>query len=402
MTPRNSGRFVSRSGLTRRTFLGTAAAGAALAASPRQAAAAHGEPAGDRVHFLFDGLDLSPAESSELLGKLVRDGKAGKDVYLNGGCVAELETRVARLLGKERAAFLPTGTLANHLALRCQAAGKSRVLVQADSHVYRDTLDCVPTLSHLNLVPLAPGKATVPLDQVEEAYRQAAARPFPVGVGVISLECPVRRQLGEAFDVGEMARISAFARKHDIRMHLDGARLWIASAYTGVSPAEYAALFDTVYVSLYKYLNAGAGAVLAGPRGVIEQVTHAQKQFGGGMYQAWPYAAVALHYLDGFAERFQKAKATAEALYERLGKHPRFRVERIPNGTNIAKLHVKDVEGPRYRAALQRSGITLNNPRPGGAEFFLTVNESLNRRPAEELAKAFIAALGDSSGSQGG
>src|SRR5262249_23962584 len=160
---------------------------------------------------------------------------------------------------------------ANHLAIRCQAGSKSRVLVQAESHVYRDTLDCVPTLSHLNLVPLAAGKATVPLDHVEEAYRQGTARPVPGQAGVSPLGCPVRRRLGEAFDVGEMARISTFARKHDVRMHLDGARLWIASAYTSVAPAEYAALFDTVYVSLYKYFNAGAGAILAGPRGLIEQ-----------------------------------------------------------------------------------------------------------------------------------
>jgi threonine aldolase len=360
-----------------------------------QPAAGQAEPHGEVVHFLLDGLGLSTAEYSQLLAKLARDGQAGQDVYLNGGCVAELEARFAKLLGKERAAFLPTGTLANHLAIRCQAGAKSRVLVQAESHVYRDTLDCVPTLSHLNLVPLAAGKATVPVTDVEEAYRQATARPFPVEVGVISLECPVRRKLGEAFDVGEMARISAFARKHDIRMHLDGARLWIASAYTGVSPGEYAAHFDTVYVSLYKYFNAGAGAILAGPRAVIEQVTHAQKLFGGGMYQAWPYAAVALHYLDGFAERFQKATATAGALFDRLGRHPRFQVERIPNGTNVVKLHVKDVDGARYQAALKNRGVRINNPRPGSAEFFLTVNESLNRRPADDLAKAFIDALGD-------
>ena len=93
--------------------------------------------------------------------------------------------------------FVPTGTLANHLAIRCQAGGKSRVLVQAESHVYRDSLDCVPTLSHLNLVPLAADKATVPVGEVEEAYRRATDRPFPLQVGVISLESPVRRKLGE-------------------------------------------------------------------------------------------------------------------------------------------------------------------------------------------------------------
>ena len=129
----------------------------------------------------------------------------------------------------------------------------------------------------------------------------------------------MRRKLGEAFDYEEMKRIAAFARRHDIKLHLDWARLFLASAYTGVAPADYAALFDTVYVSLYKYFNAGTGAVLAGPRGVIEQVAHARKVFGGGLYQAWPYAAVALHFLDGFRERYEKAVATGKALFDHPG-----------------------------------------------------------------------------------
>jgi threonine aldolase len=345
------------------------------------------------VHFLTDGLHLSPAEYARLLTRLVQDGHAGADRYLGGGCVAELEKRFAQVLGKERAVFVPTGTLANHLALRCQARDRTRALVQAESHVYRDSLDCVQTLSHLNLVPLAAGKATFTLAEVEEAHRQAMGGPFPLQVGVISIESPVRRQLGEAFDYEEMKRIAAFARKHDIKLHLDGARLFVGSAYTGVTPADYAALFDTVYVSLYKYFNAGTGAILAGPRGVVEQVAHARKVFGGGLYQAWPYAAVALNYLDGFGERYQKAVAAGRALFEQLGKHPRFRVEPIPRGTNIAKLQVKDVDGVKYQAALKKHDVLVGNPRQGSAEFALIVNESLNRRPAEELTRAFVEAL---------
>lgn len=377
---------------TRRTFLGTGAAGAILGGSPLVAVAGAGESATD-VSFRSDGLTLSPIEYAQLLAKLSHEGRAGQDDYLSGGCVAELETRVAKLLGKERALFLPTGTLANHLAIRCQAGGKSRAFVQSESHVYRDSLDCVQTLSHLNLVPLGADKATVPLGEVEEAYQRAMDRPFPLQVGFIALECPVRRKLGETFDFREMKKIAAFARKHDIKMHLDGARLWIASAYTGVSPSEHAALFDTVYVSLYKYFNAGAGAVLAGPRGVIEHVAQARKMFGGGLCAAWPSAAVALHYLEGFPERYQKAVAAGQALFARLEEHPRFRVERIPHGTNIVKLHLKDVDGAKYQAALKSRGVSIGKPSPDSSGIILKVNESLNRRPADELAKAFIESL---------
>ena len=92
-----------------------------------------------------------------------------------------------------------------------------------------------------------------------ESRRNDARVATPVGV--ISIESPVRRAHGEVFDFAEMQRIAAFARERRIGLHLDGARVFLATAYTGITPAEYSALFDTVYVSLYKYFNAAGGAV---------------------------------------------------------------------------------------------------------------------------------------------
>ena len=190
-----------------------------------------------------------------------------------------------------------------------------------------------------------------------------------------------------------MKRIAAFARKHDIQMHLDGARLWIASAYTGVTPREYADLFDTVYVSLYKCFNAGTGRMLAGPRAVIEQVAQARKVFGGGLYQAWPYAAVALHYLQGFAERYQNAVKASRTLFERLEKHPRFKIEQIPNGTNIVRLHLSEVDTAKYQQALREQGVFVPIRDSNFAGLELMINESLNRLPVEDLARIFIDSL---------
>src|SRR5262249_8435806 len=154
----------------------------------------------------------------------------------------------------------------------------------------------VPVLSHLNLVPLGAGRATFTVGEVEEAYRRATSGPVPLQGGAIAIECPGRREIGEGFDYQEMKRGCALARQHDIKMHLDGARLFLASGFTGVTPADYAALFDTVYISLYKYFNAGTGAILAGSAEVIAKVARERKLFGAGLYHAWPYAAVALHY----------------------------------------------------------------------------------------------------------
>jgi threonine aldolase len=385
--------------LNRREFIKSGTACAALAPNSQplpDVAAMLQEPAAQGpVHFSGDGLQLSPLDYAQLLVKLAKTDNAQRDVYMSGGAIERLETRFAKLLGKERAVFVPTGTLANHLAIRHLARGKSRVLVQAESHIYNDSLDCVQTLSHLNLVPLAAGQATFTLAQVEEAYKRALERPYPVPVGAISIECPVRRRDGEAFDYEEMKRVARFAREHDIKLHLDGARLFLASAYTGITPAEYAALFDTVYISLYKYFNAASGAILAGPSELIEQIARDRKVFGSGIYQAWPFAAVALHYLDGFTERYQKAVEVAKGLFTLLEKHPRFRVEALPRGTNIYKLHVKGVDPEKYQAALASNGIHVprSNPQAQFQGLRLLINESLNWKSAPELAKVFIESL---------
>jgi len=123
-------------------------------------------------------------------------------------------------------------------------------------------------------------------------------------VGAISIESPIRRLRGELFDYAEMQRISALAREKGIGLHLDGARLFMASAFSGISPAGYASLFDTVYISLWKCFNAMNGAVLAGPAKVIDGLFHVRRMFGGALWSAWPFAAVARHYAEGFLDRY--------------------------------------------------------------------------------------------------
>lgn len=383
--------------VSRRGFLQTGAAVGllGLGQSGIASAAASGDPKADEtVHFLFDGLHLTSSECSRLLERLASEGRAKEDTYMSGGAVADLESAFAKALGKEKAVFVATGTLANHLAIRTLAKDASRVIVPADSHIYNDSSDCVETLSHINLVPIGRGKPTFTVAEVREAVRQAADGPFPLRVGAITIECPVRRLDGAVFDYEEMKRVSEYARAHAIGMHLDGARLYIASAYTGVSPAEYAALFDTVYISLYKYFNAAGGAILAGSKAAVNAVAHARKLFGAGLFQAWPQAAVALHYLDGFGERYQKAVATAKALFAELQKDSRFRVEGYPGGTNIFKLHVDGADPKRYTAELKSRGILIRRAQRNAPDFLLFVNESLNRRPADQLARAFMYALG--------
>ncbi len=201
-----------------------------------------------------DGLSLSPVEYAALLQKLSPNVK--QDSYALGGAVAQLEEKVAAALGKEMAVWLPTGTLANHLAVRILAGEKRRVLVQQECHLFNDCGDCCQTLSGLHLIGLAAGQATFTLEQVRAEADRAASGRVTVPIGAIQIETPVRRKTGEMFDLAEMKRISAWAREQRIGLHLDGARLYMAAAYSGVPVQEYARLFDTVYVSMYKYFNA--------------------------------------------------------------------------------------------------------------------------------------------------
>ena len=375
----------------RRTFLKAAASSIAL----QQAALPQAPGAADqrRVLLTGDGVGLSTAEYAQLLTKLTT-GDPKADVYLKGGAVEELEGRFAKLLGKERGLFFPTGTLANHVAVRLLAGERRHVLVQEESHLYRDEGDCAQALSGLNLVPLAAGRATIKATEIVEAVERAAAPPYPVPVGAISIESPVRRTRGQAFDFEELKKISAFAREKKIGLHLDGARMYLASAYTGIAPAAYAALFDTVYVSLYKYFNAPFGAILTGPAPLIEAAAVLRHQFGGGVLHAWQSASVALHYLDGFEERYQRAMRRGEELLGIL-EQKHIRVTRMAVGTNVFQLDFPSTPAEGFQKRLADRGIVIGRPMvQEPAAFQVQVNETILRRSPQEIAEELVRAVG--------
>ena len=124
------------------------------------------------IRLSGDGLGLNPAQYAALLTRLVEETGIVPDSYTLGGSVAQLEEQFARALGKERAIFMPTGTLANHMAVRALAGGSSRVIVQEESHLYQDEGDCAQTLSNLVLMPLGQGRASFTADEVQHVIDQ--------------------------------------------------------------------------------------------------------------------------------------------------------------------------------------------------------------------------------------
>lgn len=377
-------------------WLGTAPALAGAADLPAFAATAPGEAAApeDRAVYLAgDGIGLTPQAYASLLDQLASKADVQEDNYLLGGEVERFEQHWAQLLGKERAVFMPSGTLANHLALRTLAGSRRRVIVPEMSHVYNDTGDACQTLSGQTLMPLAPGEATFTRADVEAVLARTASGRVATDFGAILIESPIRRLSGAMFDWAEAKRICAFAGERGIGTHLDGARLFIASAYTGISPAEYAAPFDTVYVSLWKYFNSGIGAILAGPSRVLDGMFHVRRMFGGNLAVGWQAALVARHYMDGFVDRLKTAVRVSEDLYAALASHPRVGIERIPNGTNLTRVTLKHADPSVVARRLAEKGIRMPGAGPGGV-VTLGVNETWNRTSGADLARAFDEALG--------
>jgi threonine aldolase len=380
--------------MRRRNFiqLGTAlAAGAPIS----NANALQNEPpkpiAQKQTDFIHDGLYLSPMDYSSLLMKLADEGKIKEDYYSNNGVVAELENTFAKLLGKESAIFMPTGTLANHMAVRKLAGVNRRVIVQEQSHFFNDSGDCAQTLSGLTLIPLGENKVSFSIEEVEKVLDKSAKARVETKVGVISIETPVRRQQDRMFAFEDMKTITDFARNHQIKTHLDGARLFVQSVHTNKEPAAFGGMFDTVYTSLWKFFNAASGAILAGPKSFTENMFHERRMFGGSLPYAWPYAAVALHYAEHFIPEYKKAWANAEKFFAAIQKDERCSMVKLENGSHIVRLNIKNTNLVKLKEALEKKNILFNPPDEQG--FMLKVNPSMNYYTAEELGDTFLTAM---------
>jgi threonine aldolase len=346
------------------------------------------DAAASRVVYLTgDGLVTTDVERIQELGRLMSKYEKPGDVYLANGSVTELEHKMAEMLGKEEAAFLPTGTLANNLAVRVLCGDHRHALVQRESHLYLDEADSASLLSGINLVPLAAGKAAPSYEEVVAAIDSAEHGPYPLAVGAISLESPVRRVNGASVPYALVEKISTLARSKGIGMHLDGARVLLLSGTEGFDVERYSALFDTVYVSLYKYLGAPFGAVLAGNKATIAKVRDLRHAYGGLIYHGWQAALPALDALPGFQQRFVASRAAGERLFEGLQGAGGFEIQRVPDGSNITVVEVSQARAANLQARLAKADIHVRPVVDG--KMLIWINETIVRQSTQELVKAF-------------
>ena len=382
----------------RRHFLaasGMAAATPSLAlAATVPAPASAPETPSNLVNFTSDGLHDDPREYARLLHEIATTPGVEADNYSLGGEIAKLEALFAERLGKQAAMFVPTGTLANHLAVRGLAGVDRRVLVQAESHLYNDSGDGASTLSGLNLVPLGEGRSTITLDEIKSMVERSRGGRVQMQVGAISIETPVRRQDHTMVDLAELDRICDYAREQGIRLHLDGARMFNLPQHSGRSVREYAARFDTVFVSLWKHFNGASGAILAGDSKFIDGLFHTRRMFGGSLPQAWPLVAPVARHVAGYEERYAQAWRVADQAIDTLKAARRIEVRKLEAGTSLFYLTAPGVDGDRAVARALERGVQLSYPNPDSGEFALMVNTSLLRQPAERIAQTLVEALG--------
>ncbi|SCK35398.1 L-threonine aldolase [Streptomyces sp. SceaMP-e96] len=333
------------SGAVREGAPGSAGAGeCAGAGSP--GGAEGGAPAGvggarverERMRAAFRGARRVLSEGvgretvRERLDRLVADAPAAydldgwTDIYGNDdGIIGELERRTAGALGTEAAAFFPTGTMAQQVALRCWAGrtGNATVAGHPLSHMEVHERDAWAVVSGLRMVH--PTSAPRP-PTAAEIY------DLPEPFGALALELPLRDAgfVLPAWD--ELTATVEAARDREAVVHFDGARLWECGPHFGRALPEIAALADSVYVSYYKSLGGISGAALAGTEDFVEEARAWRHRYGGQLFQQWPAALAALAGLDRELPRLPEyvahAKAVARSLDEGLAEAgvPWFRV----------------------------------------------------------------------------
>ncbi|WP_432080567.1 threonine aldolase family protein [Streptomyces sp. WAC 04229] len=234
------------------------------------------------------------------------------DMYGNG-VVGALEERTALLLGAEAAAFFPTGTMAQQVALRCWAGrtGDPTVALHGLSH---------PEVHERNAFSRVSGLRPVRVTSEPRLPTAAEVRDFEEPFGALMLELPLRDAGYVLPTWEELTEVAAAARERDAVVHFDGARLWETTVHFGRPLAEIAGLADSVYVSFYKSLGGFGGAALAGPRTLVEEARAWRHRYGGALFQQFPTALSALAGLERtlprLPEQVAHARVVAAALRE--------------------------------------------------------------------------------------
>lgn len=314
--------------------------------------------------------------------------EVGDDVFGEDPTVRALETEVAKVVGKEAALFVSSGTMGNQLAIAVQTRPGDEVVVGEGAHVVFYEGGAGPALSGVQFAVAGRGGC------YDVAAMEAAVQPtayWAPQTRLVCVENTHNRSGGRVFPQRDVVAIAERARALGLAVHLDGARIWNASVATGLSPEELARPFDTVSVCFSKGLGAPVGSALCGSRPNIERARVLRKRWGGGMRQSGILAAGALFALRSHRARMKEDHDNARAFATIVARASALRVDLAGVETNIVNVDVDPaIEVAKLLSRAKDAGLLVNASAPHRlrAVMHLDVAPGDAERAAEILTKS--------------
>jgi threonine aldolase len=268
------------------------------------------------------------------------EAPVGDDQFGEDPTVNRLQERVAALLGKEAALWVPSGTMANQVALRVLTRPGDTVLVSRESHAVWSETGGGGANAGVQFTEIGAGGVFTAADLL--AARVPPGHIITPPTTLVEIENTHNRSGGVVFPQDEAVRVCAEARRHGMVSYLDGARLWNAAEASGLAASALAEPFDLVSVAFSKGLGAPGGSVLAGSRPLIGSATRHRRMLGGAMRQVGVFAAAALHALDHHLGQLAVDHTNASLLARRLAASPRIVLDLATVQTNIVVFRLRD------------------------------------------------------------
>lgn len=302
---------------------------------------------------------------SEEMRKAMYEAEVGDDVYKEDPTANELEKYSAELLGKEAALFVPSGVMGNQICLNVLTQPNDEVICEKDAHIFQYESGSPAALSGLQL-SLVEGdkKGIFSSSQIEPLIRPTSAY-YMARTKVIEIENTHNRAGGTINPIENIIEISQLARKNNLLLHLDGARIWNASVETGISVSEYAKHFDTVSCCLSKGLGAPIGSIIASNKELIEKAFRVRKAWGGGMRQIGILAAAGLFALKNNINRLKEDHEKAKLLAEGISKIDNIKIDQELVETNIVMFSPISISVEDFLLKCKEKGLLLGTGKVG-------------------------------------
>ncbi len=321
---------------------------------------------------------------TEAMRKAMAVAEVGDDVYGEDPSINHLQELSAQMMGKEASLFVPSGTMGNQLAVLAHTRPGTEIILEADSHIYYYEAAAASVFAGVQPRPLSGVRGVLDAELVEWAIRQDDIHLPPTSL--ICMENTHNRAGGTIVPLADMRAVYDVALRHQVPVHLDGARIFNASIASGVAVKDYTACTTSVQFCLSKGLGAPVGSILAGPEDFIEKARRWRKRLGGGMRQAGIIAAAGVVALETMVDRLAEDHENARFLAEGLAGLEGIDFDPDDVDTNIVIVKPTKMSIRQLGDELEKRGILTVVIEPDRIRF--TTSLEVNRTDIEKTVTA--------------